>query len=161
MFKLFVICVLCLHIYYVQARSISVSQMGDVYIAISDDKWVCDRIECPMDAFRCFVSKSNVENPSVLKRVNTCYTKDNQVLVQKEFESSADPKSRIQGQVTTTRNGSVITASNGLENYDDKKFKAQKKEEKDKMKADMKAQKEELKANLKKMKENIKHMSYY
>ncbi|XP_037815544.1 uncharacterized protein LOC119606194 [Lucilia sericata] len=153
-FKLFVICVLCLHI-YVQARSVSVSQMGDVYIAITDDKWVCDRIECPMDAFRCFVSKSNEENPSVLKRVNTCYTKDNQVLVQKEEETPIDPRSQIRGQVTLLCNGDAISAPNGLENYDDEKYKAQVKAEMDKMQADMDAQMKDLHANLQKMNEDI------
>ncbi|XP_037815533.1 uncharacterized protein LOC119606188 [Lucilia sericata] len=153
-FKLFAICVLCLHV-YVQARSISVYNMGDVYIARSEDKWACDRIECPLDAFRCFVSKSNEENPSILKRVNTCYTKDNQVLVTEEFEAPADPTSRIREQVTFTRNGDAISASSGLENYDDEKFKAEMKEKMDKMQAEMDAKMKELHDKLQQMNENI------
>ncbi|XP_037815525.1 uncharacterized protein LOC119606179 [Lucilia sericata] len=155
-FKILAICVLCLNI-NVQARS--VTRMDDVYITRSKDKWVCDRIECPMDAFRCFVSKSNEENPSVLKRINTCYTKDNQVLVKQEFESPTDPRSRIRGQVTYLSNDDVITAPNGLENYDDEKFKAQMKEEFDKMQADMAAdmaaEMKNLHDDLQKMKEEI------
>ncbi|XP_037815556.1 uncharacterized protein LOC119606204 [Lucilia sericata] len=151
-FKLFAICVLCLNI-YVQARS--VTRLDDAYISRSEDKWVCDRIECPMDAYRCFVSKSNEENPSVLKRVNTCYTKDNQVLVRKEFESPADPNSRIRGQVTYLSNDEVISAPNGLENYDDEKFKAQMKEERNKMQAEMAAEMKKVQDDIQKMKEEI------
>ncbi|KAI8122122.1 hypothetical protein FF38_05680 [Lucilia cuprina] len=147
-FKLFATCVLCLNI-YTQARS--VSQMGDVYISISEDKWICDKIECPLDAFRCFVSKSNEENPSVLKRVNTCYTKDNQALTHKEFESPIDPSSHIRVQMTSTRNGNMITASSGLENFDEKKFQ----EEMNKIQANIKAQMNDLHVNLQKMNEDI------
>ncbi|XP_037815623.1 uncharacterized protein LOC119606259 [Lucilia sericata] len=152
-FKLFVICVLYLNI-YVQARA--VTRMDDVYISRTENKWVCDRIECPMDAFRCFVSKSNEENSSVLKRVNTCYTKDNQVLAHKVFETPVDPRSRIRGQVTFLRNDDVISAPNGLENYDDEKFKAQVKAEMDKMHADMAAEMKKVQADIKKMKEDIR-----
>ncbi|XP_037815635.1 uncharacterized protein LOC119606265 [Lucilia sericata] len=153
-FKLFAICVLGLNM-YAQARSVSVSQVGDVNIARSGDNWTCDRIECPMSAYRCFVSKSNEDDPSVLTRVNACFTKDNRLIAHEAFYSHADPKSRIRVQVTSTRNGNIVSSTNGLENYDEEKVNAHIQGEMNKMQANVNAQMENLHANLHSMNENI------
>ncbi|XP_023305827.2 uncharacterized protein LOC111687604 [Lucilia cuprina] len=153
-FKLFALYVLCLNI-YAQARTLNVSQIGDVNIARSGDNWICDRIECPMSAFRCFVSKSNEGNPSVLTRVNACFTKDNRLVAHEEFYSHADPRSRIRVQVTSTRNGNIISHSNGLENFNEEKVNAHIQSEMNKMQAKVNAQMEHLHDNLHSMNEKI------
>ncbi|XP_065360568.1 uncharacterized protein LOC135954353 [Calliphora vicina] len=165
MFKLLAICVLCFNM-YTQARSVSISQIGDVRIERSDDKWQCDKIECPPDTYRCFVSKSNEVDPSILKRVNYCYSRDNEILKQYVNETPVDPKSKINMQITSTRNGNIISGNNvysgSLENFDEEKFnremnqmQANLNSQMANMNKDLNHQMQHLHSNLQNMNENI------
>ncbi|XP_065361483.1 asparagine-rich protein-like [Calliphora vicina] len=165
MFKLLAICVLCFNVYTL-ARSVSISQVGDVIIEKSDDKWKCDKIECPPDTDRCFVSKSNKEEPSILKRVNYCYSRDNQILKQYVNETPVDPTTKINMQITTTRHGNNIGGSIGnsgtLEDFDEEKFnhemnqmQANINSQMANMDKEMENQMQHLHSNLQNMNENI------
>ncbi|XP_065361369.1 asparagine-rich protein-like [Calliphora vicina] len=161
MFKLLAICVLCFNI-FTQARSLSTYQMGDVLIERSDDKWKCDKIECPPDTDRCFVSKSNKVEPSILKRVNYCYSKDNQILKQYVNETPVDPKSKINMQITSTSNGNVSSNGGSLEDFDEEKFnhemnqmQANLNSQMANMDKELENQMQHLHSNLQNMNENI------
>lgn len=79
-------------------------------------------IECPPGTHRCYVSKTN-EEPSVLKRVNICYSRDNQILAEKVTTSATDPNNRISQHVNSYRNGGISTVSDSSNNnFDEKKF---------------------------------------
>ncbi|XP_065360281.1 uncharacterized protein LOC135954137 [Calliphora vicina] len=166
--KLFAICVLCLNM-YTQVSSTTITQIGDVRIEKSNGIWLCDRIECPPDADRCFVSKSNEVDPSILKRVNYCYSRDNQILKQHVSETPVDPNSKIKMQMTSTRNGGIITSNDGyigsLEDFDEEKFNRQMNKMKTNLKhmnenvnKNLKHQMHNLHENLNKMKNKMAHM---
>ncbi|KAM7356069.1 uncharacterized protein ACRADG_001924 isoform 2-T2 [Cochliomyia hominivorax] len=152
-FQLFVIFALSL-MEYTKARYMSVSQMGDVRIERSDDKWLCDQIECPLDADRCVVTKSNENDPAVLVRTNICYSKDNKKLEEKVTTSAVDTNSNINmNLVSYAHGGTTIVGGDG--NFDSKKFQEDLDRNLGHMQANLDDEMNNLQVNLNNMHENI------
>ncbi|XP_013119209.2 uncharacterized protein LOC106096160 [Stomoxys calcitrans] len=115
------------------AHARSVSVVGDVFIEVDDNKFRCDKIECPLNAEYCVVTKEKDPNDaSVLVRSNTCYTKLNEELTKSVFKETVDPNTHIHLILKAGRNGGVssINSSNSLQtgntgDFDAEAFNAQ------------------------------------
>ena len=118
-------------------------------LKILADKWICDKIECPKDTYRCFVSKSNEKDPAVLVRTNICYAQDNTSLAESVTSTSVDPKNKIRVQINSYRNG-VTTSSNY---YVDKDFNEEE------FQKNLQKEMQNLDNNMKNLHSNIEEMN--
>ncbi|XP_013119210.1 uncharacterized protein LOC106096161 [Stomoxys calcitrans] len=115
------------------AHARSVSVVGDVFIEVDADKFRCDKIECPLNAEYCVVTKQKHPNDaSVLLRSNTCFAMSGEELVKSVFNEPIDPNTQIQLTLQANRSGGIssINSLNSLQtittgDFDEEAFNAQ------------------------------------
>ncbi|NP_001298180.1 uncharacterized LOC106083544 precursor [Stomoxys calcitrans] len=78
------------------AYSQLLTPIGRANIEITDRRFQCDRIECPMETERCVVTKEkHPQSDWMLVVSNQCYSQDGTLLKKAEKQQSIDPKVHV------------------------------------------------------------------
>ncbi|XP_075161958.1 uncharacterized protein LOC142234669 [Haematobia irritans] len=94
--------------------------IGRANIEITDKRFQCDRIECPLETERCVVTKEKHPKSNwMLVNTNICYAKDGRVLKKAERQQSIDPKVYVSVRLEGTRNAGSSSFNAGNDSNED------------------------------------------
>ncbi|KAM7357140.1 uncharacterized protein ACRADG_002632 [Cochliomyia hominivorax] len=97
-----------------------INHAQDVDVKKTADKWTCDYIECPLDADRCVVKKTNKDDITTLVRINVCFSKNDEILVEKVTTSKTDDDHLIDMVMVSYSNG--VIEIDGAGSFDEQGF---------------------------------------
>lgn len=90
-------------------------------------KLICDKIECPLNAERCVVSKEkDPKDDIILVRSNICYSKTGDELQKSVTTETVNPNSQINVLIEGYRSGGIRSFNSIIsEDFDEEAFVAE------------------------------------
>lgn len=90
-------------------------------------KFICDKIECPLNTERCVVSKEkDPKDDIILVRSNICYSKTGDELQKSVTTETVNPNSQINVLIESYRSGGIRSINSIMsEDFDEEAFAAE------------------------------------